>query len=68
MVTQRAKPKPSPRPSAATKRSRKKKDPPLGSQMAEIARSIPASAWRGFPRDASARFDEYLESGKFDKQ
>ncbi len=39
---------------------------PLGQAMEEIARQIPPEAWEGFPRDASKRLDEYLESGKFD--
>jgi len=65
MVTQKAK-------SSTTgatpvrRRSRPKKDPPLGQQLAEIARAIPESAWKGFPIDAAAHFDEYLESGEFD--
>lgn len=30
-------------------------------RLAERARSVPASEWARVPRDAAARFDEYLE-------
>ena len=39
---------------------------PLGEAMHEIARSIPREAWVNFPKDASKKLDDYLESGKFD--
>jgi hypothetical protein len=53
----------------STKRTAKAvsaKPRPLGQAMHEIARSIPPEAWTNFPKDASKKLDDYVESGQFD--
>lgn len=35
--------------------------------LADIGRRVPKKDWDFLPRDAAERFDDYLESGFFDK-
>jgi hypothetical protein len=49
----------------ATKRAPAKKTTrSFWEEAADIGRKIPRSDWKGFPRDAAARFDEYFDDLK----